>query len=337
MRCSRWTNLSMLALTLVCSCLLVPPYRARAQSLQPVSVIAFPGSGSWPIRIAQDNGYFARGGIEVTLTPTPNSVFQLTNLIEGKFDIGMTALDNVVAYMEGQGEVPVSTQPDLFVFMGGTPTMAAVTVAPQIKTYQDLKGKTLAVDAMTTGYAFVLFDLLKRNGLQPGDYNVERAGGTPARWQGLREGKFAGALVTSPFDLIAKAEGFNILQYANDAYSHYQDNVAATRQSWAANNEKKLLAYIKGYVAAVEWMRDPNNKDAAIAILRKTLPQLSPEMATATHAAMTGPRGFSAKAQLDILGIRKVLELRSEYGQPKKTLSDPARYYDLKHYEEATR
>src|SRR2546425_2984818 len=99
---------------------------AAAQDLQAVSVIAFPGTGNWPIRIAQEKGYFAQAGIEVTLTPTPNSVFQITNLVDGKFDIGMTAFDNVVAYMEGQGEVPVSRQPDLFVFMGGSPAMPAL-------------------------------------------------------------------------------------------------------------------------------------------------------------------------------------------------------------------
>jgi len=90
-----------------------------AQNLEPVSVIVFPGGFNWPLWVAQDKGYFAKGGIEVKLTPTPNSAFQLTNLIEGKFDIGVTAIDNVVAYMEGQGEAPVSIQPDLFVSMGG--------------------------------------------------------------------------------------------------------------------------------------------------------------------------------------------------------------------------
>src|SRR5437667_6286951 len=88
-------------------------------ALETLQVIVFPGGFNWPIWAAQDNGYFARGGIEVKLTPTPSSVFQLTNLIEGKFDIGMTAFDNVVAYNEGQGEVPGTTTPDLVVFMGG--------------------------------------------------------------------------------------------------------------------------------------------------------------------------------------------------------------------------
>src|ERR1700716_467001 len=95
------------------------PVRAQAQDLQPLSVIVFPGGFNWPIWAAQEQGYFAKSGVEVKLTNTPNSVFQLTNLIDGKFDIAMTAIDNVIAYMEGQGEAPVATTPDLFAFMGG--------------------------------------------------------------------------------------------------------------------------------------------------------------------------------------------------------------------------
>ena len=95
------------------------------------------------------------------------------------------------------------------------------------------------------------------------------------------------------------------------------------------------MAYIKAYVIAVEWLRDQRNKDEAIGILRKIFPQLSPDLAAATYADVIGPRGIAARAQLDIAGIRKVLELRSEYGEPKKLLADPARYYDLRYYEAA--
>jgi len=308
---------------------------ASAQNLQAVSVIAFPGTGNWPIRIAQEKGYFAQAGIEVNLTPTPNSVFQMTNLIDGKFDIGMTAVDNVIAYAEGQGEVAVSREPDLFVFMGGSPSIPVLVTIPEVKTTQELKGKTLAVDAITTGYAFVLFDLLKRSGLELSEYEVESAGGTLARWQGMRERKYAAAILTSPFDLIAKANGFNVLQYARDVYGHYEESVAVARRAWAQANEQKLVAYSKAYVSAVEWLRDPINKEEAISILRKHFPELSPELAAATYANFTGPRGIAAKAQLDIAGIGKVLELRSEYARPKKTLGDPSRYYDLRYYEAA--
>ncbi len=84
---------------------------------------------NWPLWVAQEKRYFAKGSIEVKLTPTPNSVLQLTNLIEGKFDIGVTVIDNVIAYMEGQGEAPVSIQPDLFVSMGGDNGLLSLATA----------------------------------------------------------------------------------------------------------------------------------------------------------------------------------------------------------------
>ena len=51
--------------------------------------------------------------------------------------------------------------------MGGDNGFLSLVTQPDIKSYIDPKGKTVSVDAMTTGYAFVLFDLLKRNGLKP--------------------------------------------------------------------------------------------------------------------------------------------------------------------------
>ena len=66
-----------------------------------IEVIVFPGGFNWPIWVAQENGFFERNNVTVKITPTPNSEFQLTNLIDGKFDIAMTAIDNLIAYMEG--------------------------------------------------------------------------------------------------------------------------------------------------------------------------------------------------------------------------------------------
>jgi hypothetical protein len=34
-------------------------------------------------------------------------------------------------------------------------------------------------------------------------------------------------------------------------------------------------------------------------------------------------------------GVRTVLALRSEYGEPKKALRDPAKYLDLSYYKQA--
>ena len=47
---------------------------------------------------------FAANGLDVHLIPTPGSLAQMEGLIDGKFDIAMTAIDNLIAYMEGEGE-----------------------------------------------------------------------------------------------------------------------------------------------------------------------------------------------------------------------------------------
>ena len=90
----------------------------RYPTAQPISVIFFPGGFNWPSWVAQEKGLFDRNGIAVTVTPTPDSEFQLINLIDGKFDIAMTAIDNVIACMEGQGAAPTSQKPEIFAFMG---------------------------------------------------------------------------------------------------------------------------------------------------------------------------------------------------------------------------
>lgn len=311
----------------------LPP--ASAQSLQPVSVIVFPGGFNWPIWVAQEYGYFAKSGVAVTLTNTPNSVFQLTNLIDGKFDIAVTAIDNVIAYTEGQGEVPVATTADLVAFMGGDNGLLSLASVPEVKNYADLKGRTLSVDAMTTGYAFVLFDMLRRHGLNPGDYRVEKAGGVLARWQALQAHQHDGTLLLTPFDLLAKAAGFNVLEYAIDLYGHYQGLVGTTRRAYARDHPTALIGYIRGYLAGLDWLYDPRNSEAAAALLRKNVPQMSASLAQQSYAVLVSPRGFAPRAQIDPAGVGTVLELRSRYAEPRRVLADPAKYYDLQYYQAA--
>jgi anaerobic selenocysteine-containing dehydrogenase len=60
---------------------------AGAQSS--VSLIVFPGGFNWPIWVAQEKGYFARNGVDVKLTFTPNSVFQLLRRHYSRYTLDM--------------------------------------------------------------------------------------------------------------------------------------------------------------------------------------------------------------------------------------------------------
>src|SRR5690606_18345700 len=111
-----------------------------------------------------------------------------------------------------------------------------LVVQGNIKSYADLKGKTLTVDAMTTGFAFVLRKMLERNGVAESDVNFERAGGVMQRWEALKAGQHTGTLLLTPFDLLAEKVGLRVLQSAMDIFPRYQGIVGATRRSWAKEN-----------------------------------------------------------------------------------------------------
>src|SRR6266702_5182748 len=86
--------------------------------LRDVRVITFGGASNLPTWAAQRQGFFAQEGLEVRVTFAPNSVYQMTQLLAGNYDIAMTAMDDAVAYQEGQNEALIGPNPVLFVFAG---------------------------------------------------------------------------------------------------------------------------------------------------------------------------------------------------------------------------
>ena len=261
---------------------------------------------------------------------------QLSGLILGRWEIALTGFDNIVAYQEGQGEAEIDVTPDLFAFMGGDSAFLRLVVQSDIASYADLRGKTLSVDALTTGFAFVLRKMLAYNGLSDGDVLFERAGGALQRFEALKAGKHAGTLLVTPFDLIGKETGLRVLQSASEVLPRYQGISGATRQSWAKDNADALTAFIRGYLDALDWLYAKGSKQAACDLLAAKVPGMSPRLASSTYDVLLDRNaGFDPKAALDIGGIETVLKLRSEYGRPAKNLTDPRKYDDPRYYQAA--
>jgi ABC-type nitrate/sulfonate/bicarbonate transport system substrate-binding protein len=298
-----------------------------------ITVNVFPGGFNWPIYVGQDKGFFERHGIAVEIQGTPDSVTQMTDFSLGKFDIAMTAVDNIVAYVEGQGQAPIGPQPEFFAFMGVDTGFLNLVASPETKSIADLQGKTVSVDAMTTGYAFVLYDILRRNGLERDkDYELVSAGGMAQRWNGLREGRHQATLLSAPYNLIARNAGFSQLVRATDVIGAYQGNVAATRHSWATNNAEKIASYIRGFQDSVAWLYQPTNRIEAIDTLCRHLPQMPQEIAAASYSELLhSAYGFFKTCELDRDGLQCVLELRNRYALHTKPLDAPDRYYDLQY------
>lgn len=307
-----------------------------AHAARTLEAIVFPSGFNWPLWVAMEKGEFAREGLEVKLTLTPGSVFQMEGLAAGKFDLGMTTIDNVIAYDEGQGEAKLEAPADFFAFMGGQIGAVRLDAQPGIHSIAELKGKSLAVDAVTTGYAFVLRKLLQHGGLRDGDYTLEVVGSTGKRAATLMEGKTSATILTSPLEIIPESKGFNRLANASDVVGPYQALVGVARRSWARDNADALVGFIRAYVRALDWLGDPANRAEAVAIYRKNVKGASEEIAQQAWDVMLGGReGFQKKAKLDPGAIDTVLALRREFGKPGVALGPADKYIDETWYRRA--
>ena len=309
--------------------------QAPATPPTPLRVIAFDGGWNLPVWAAQRQGFFEAQGVSVQLSYTPTSVYLITKLLDGTFDLALAGMDNIVAYQEGQGEAKIPDNPDLFAFLGNDGGFASVVGAPAVKTFADLKGRTVSVDAMTTGYAFVVRELLARNGITETDVSYVRAGGTANRYRDLLAGKHDATLLRTPFELLVRERGYNVLAYA-ESLGAYEGTVGAARRSWAASHERELLGFMRAYRAGVDWLYDRSNRDIVEALLVANIRDMTPALAKRSYDLLLADKGgVTRDVALDIDGIRTVLELRSKYGAPKKTLTDPMKYVDLSYYEKA--
>lgn len=329
-------NLFKRALVVTTSLLALAFSTAHAATDKPLEVIVFPGGFNWPIFVAEHKGFFAAEDIAVNVTPTPDSKYQMVNFIDGKFDIAMTAMDNVVAYAEGQGAAPTKSTPDIFAFMGSDNGFLRLVSVPEVTKVADLKGKRVGVDALTTGYAFVLREMLELGGLDPAEFEYVQAGGVMKRFEALMQKSFAATLLISPFEAAAQREGFNILANGSEALGAYQGVVGAARRDWAKSHGDELVSYIRAYQAALNWLYDPANKDEAIQILLKSVSNMQEPVAQASYKILLDDKlGFYKRPTIDEKGVATVLALRSKYAEPKKELGNPTRYYDTQYLERA--
>lgn len=308
---------------------------ASAQSLEKVRMIGFSGASNLPIWLAMDKGLFAKHGLDVTLARTKGSKNQIRDMMANKYDIATTAMDNVVAYTESQGAVKLDQPFDMVAFMGVHSGMNTVVGVPSIKTFADIKGKPVAVDAPNTGYAFVLFKILDQNGLKFGkDYTLHAAGSGGARLAAMKEGKAVAAVMSAPNDTEAKAMGYTMLAPAASALGGYQGSVYAARKGWAKANEATMVKFIRAIVDAHDVIF--TDAAAAKAVLKKHLKKLkAAEIDTIYTSLTSGDGGLNRKAEINLAGVGTVLKLRSEFQKGAGNLSDPNKYLDLGYYQKA--
>jgi ABC-type nitrate/sulfonate/bicarbonate transport system substrate-binding protein len=290
------------ALALVAS---APPGRADDTKL---TVIVFPGVQNLPMFAAQAKGFYAKRGLDVDIKFTPNSDELRNGLAEARYHIAHSAIDNAFALKD-------KANADIAVVLGGDNSFNHLIVQPDIKSLADIKGKTVAVDAVNTAYAFQLYEMLRPKGLNKGDYEVKT---------------MVAAMLNPPFSVRAEKAGLKDMGTAAAALGAYQGTSAFVLRNWGKANTDTLVKYIEAYIEGRRWSFDPKNRAEAVALLAERL-KLPPDIAGLAYDSTKDD--FSPDGAIDMEGVKNVLKLRAQYegGTP----AEPEKYLDLSYYQKA--
>ena len=299
--------------------------------LTKLRLIQFRAGYNLPVHAGRETGIFERHGLDIETAYTPGSLDISEALRKGEFEIGHTGADDIVADVEDFGGGPSG----LFIFMGLHSGLLSIVGAPGMTTVESLRGKDLAVDARASGFVFILEKLLRSNGFGPDDCKFVEIGGVDRRYQALLDGKVAGTLLLPPFVGNAVARGCHVLARGDQIISCYQGTVGAAKRSWAEKNQDLLVRYIRAYVEATQWCFDIGNRASCLNLLA-THNGLEGKAAEETlDALLDSDYGLYPKAQLNLPGLKTVLELRAEMGYLKQPLPPAEKYIDLSYYNRA--
>ena len=214
---------------------------------------------NWPLWVAEAKGMFADEGLDVRIMVTGESEHQLDLVDAGELEIFHQAADHFVREIEdGKDYVVLHTI-----------TRAAndLLVRPEYRSYADLKGKTIALDNLQTGYWLLYRKVLAMQGLQPGDYTLSPESGGPVnRMQKVRDDIAQFTYMNAPESIRAELDGFPILTNLSEHFPEFPASSIGARRGWAESNRDTVIAYLRGYIRASEWLLEPANRDEAIRI-----------------------------------------------------------------------
>jgi ABC-type nitrate/sulfonate/bicarbonate transport system substrate-binding protein len=275
------------------------------------------GFHMWPLYVGHDRQFFQRHGIDLRTTLTGASGPQLEALARGDYDVGLQQSDHIVRAVE--------LGSDLFIFMANAPQPdLSLVVAPGIRGFDDLRGRTVAVDGARSGYALLQTKLLAGKGLTERDYSVAEAGGVKARFEALQSGAAVAAWLNPPFDQWLFARGFGTLGNVAEFFPGYPGSVAAARRSWARDNAVELIAFIRAFNAAYSWLLDAGNRAEAEKIAMARL-KTDPQQTAAAYLAFTS----RPRAHLTADALRQVIDAVWAAERFTQSKGSPEKYMDL--------
>jgi ABC-type nitrate/sulfonate/bicarbonate transport system substrate-binding protein len=317
--------LAFLASALLCACAMKAGSAAEPIRLRYGQNAASSGSlSSLPLTVAERKGFFVREGLNLEVVPIVGGTDRIVAALDkGEIDAGKNATPYLIqAVLKGSDAVAVIAQT--------TNPVYSLIVRPEIKTFADLKGKTIGLSTAGDTITLSAVRLLASKGLKAADFHAKSVVGTPARFECLKSGECAAVPMGQPEDLEAIRQGYPRLGFTYEAGADLIFNVDMARRAWGEKNKDTLVRMVRGFAASYQFMNDAKNHDGVLNIVKESL-KIPDESARQIFAPYAEPARnvLPRRGELDLKAFDRVLGLMGEAGVIPTPVAPASRFVDL--------
>ncbi len=296
-------------------------YGQIANSARSISSVA--------LAVAQRKGFLEREGIDLEVIGLRGTQYQIEALDKGNVDLSHTATPYLIqAVLGGSNAVGVVG--------AAANTIYSLVAQPQIRSFDDLRGKLIGLSLPIDTISIATRVLLARHGLPESSYRTKELVGTPVRADCLTGGECAAVPLGQPDDIVLAQKGFSKLGDSLEVIPALQFSVIAARRDWAQSHKEAVRRFTRAFGATYRFMREPANRDEMTRIAAEST-GAPPEVARAVLAFFYEPdRGVMPKqAEIDMAGLTAVIELLGRTGELKAPLPAAERFVDLQYLKAA--
>jgi len=258
--------------------------------------IGFPefNSSTFTLPMAHLKGFFHEEGLEAELIRIRSAV-ALPALTSGEIDYHTVVAPAVTAALRG---IPVRV---VACFTPGLTT--AIIARPEIKTVQDLKGKTIGLNSIGGGLESTVRLMLKHYGVDPDkDVKFLATGGIETRFAALRKGLTVATAGSTPADYLGKKFGYVVLARAYDLFSYPNTGLVASVKS-IKDNPDRLKRVIRAGIKANRYILQ--NREGTIQIMMRWM-KVDRDTATATYDGSV--KSFNDDGAVSEAGLRIAID-----------------------------
>ena len=261
----------------VLSVLCFAPGPAHSQEREKLRVSTlFIGSSLVPLWIAQEQGIFARNGVDVELI-WMQSTLSTTALLAGEVDVVFGTPQTILAVLTAKNPPPLVT-----IAAWGSASEHWLVVNPAIKSAKDLEGKTLGTSRPRSadhGYTILM---LERMGIDPRKITFLSTGGQASRSAAVEAGTTMGSSFNRYYMLQLKRKGFRDFAKLERPDYPFPPSIFVVKKDALQSKRRALKAMLLAMMESSE--RQKNDKELSVKLIRKNLRLQNPEVIDAAYA-----------------------------------------------------